>query len=131
MFWKYVANLQENTHAEIRFQYSLRHGCSPAKLLHIFRTPLLRTPLGGCFWKYKLCFFNPFHSTSLFLYTLKILENFFKVFLCFDVFSGYIKRPVAWNELKSPFWNITAQKSPQENFGFGPIYWRNSFLQCI
>ena len=25
------------------------HGCSPVNLLHIFRTPFLRTPLDGCF----------------------------------------------------------------------------------
>ena len=25
-------------------------GCSPVNLLHIFRTPFLRTPLGGFFW---------------------------------------------------------------------------------
>ena len=30
-------------------QITLRHGCSPVNLLHIFRTPLLRTPLKGCF----------------------------------------------------------------------------------
>ena len=41
VFWKYAANLLENTHAEVRFHFieiSLRHGCSPVNLLHIFRT---------------------------------------------------------------------------------------------
>ena len=28
------------------------HRCSPVNLLHIFRTPFLRTPLEGCFWCY-------------------------------------------------------------------------------
>ena len=28
---------------------TLQHGCSPVNLLHIFGTPFLRTPLGGCF----------------------------------------------------------------------------------
>ena len=47
MFWKYAANLQENTHAEVRFQsnfieITLRHGCSPVNLLHIFRTAFLK-----------------------------------------------------------------------------------------
>ena len=28
-------------------EIALRHGCSPANLLHIFRTPFLGTPLGG------------------------------------------------------------------------------------
>ena len=48
VFWKYAANLQDNTHAEVRFQIkllcnfieiALRHGCSLVNLLHIFRTP--------------------------------------------------------------------------------------------
>ena len=50
MFWKYPANLEKSTHAEVRFQQScfatqskfigitLRHGCSCVNLLHIFRT---------------------------------------------------------------------------------------------
>ena len=50
MFWKYAANLLENTQAEVRFQWSwsnfieiaLRHGCLPVNLLHIYRTPLLK-----------------------------------------------------------------------------------------
>ena len=29
----------------------LRHGCSPVNLLHISRTPFLRTPLDSCFCK--------------------------------------------------------------------------------
>ena len=44
VLWKYAANLQETTHAEVWFQsnfieIALRHGCSPVNLLHIFRTP--------------------------------------------------------------------------------------------
>ena len=35
MFWKYAANLQENTHIEI----TLRDGCSPVNLLYTFTTP--------------------------------------------------------------------------------------------
>ena len=30
-------------------EITLRYGCSPANLLHILRTPFVRTPLGGCF----------------------------------------------------------------------------------
>ena len=30
-------------------EITLRHGCSPVYLLHIFRTPFHRAPLGGCF----------------------------------------------------------------------------------
>ena len=54
MFWKYAANLQENTHAEGLFQVAsnfigitLRHVCSPVNLLHIFRARC--SALGGCF----------------------------------------------------------------------------------
>ena len=32
-------------------EITLRHGCSPVNLLHIFKTPFLRIPLDGC-----LCF---------------------------------------------------------------------------
>ena len=55
--------IQENTHVEVRFQEScfshakvllaLWHGCSPENLLHVFRTPFLGTPLGGCFCLFK------------------------------------------------------------------------------
>ena len=49
-----AANLQENTHAEVWFQSSccsfieitLRHGCSPVNLLHIFRTPFSKSTSG-------------------------------------------------------------------------------------
>ena len=33
-------------------EIALRHGWSPANLLHIFRTPFLRTPLDGCFYHF-------------------------------------------------------------------------------
>ena len=44
VFWKYAANLQENIHAKVWSQWSiieitLRHGCTPVNLLHIFREP--------------------------------------------------------------------------------------------
>ena len=48
VFWKYAVNLQENTPCQsvisIKLlwnfiEIALRHGCSPAPLLHIFRTP--------------------------------------------------------------------------------------------
>ena len=64
VFWKYEANLQEWTHAEVWFPWSCKedpcrnmisinlpsnfieitlwHGCSPVNLLHIFRTPFCR-----------------------------------------------------------------------------------------
>ena len=55
MFWKYAAYLQENTHAEVRFQLkfqsnfieiTLWHGCSPVNLMHIFRTPFPKNTYG-------------------------------------------------------------------------------------
>ena len=47
MFWKYAANLKENTHAAVWFrQITLRHGCSPVNLLYIFRTPFLKNTSG-------------------------------------------------------------------------------------
>ena len=43
MFWKYAVNLQENIHAKVN---TLRHGCSPVNLLHIFRTPFTNNTSG-------------------------------------------------------------------------------------
>ena len=48
-----------------------------------------------CFLPIQLQFINPFHATGLFRYPLKISQN--QMFS--DVFRGYRKRPVAWNEL--------------------------------
>ena len=49
VFWKYTANLQQNTHTKVWFQYyhieitfnkfTCRHGCSPVNLLQISRIP--------------------------------------------------------------------------------------------
>ena len=44
---------------------------------------------------YKKAFINPFHAANLFWYPLKISEN--QRFS--DIFRGYQKRSVAWNEL--------------------------------
>ena len=49
MFWKYAANLQETTHAEVWYKMALRHGCSPVNLQHISEHCFLRTPLEGSF----------------------------------------------------------------------------------
>ena len=35
-------------------EITLRHVCSPINLVHIFRTPFLRTTLGGCIWSIKI-----------------------------------------------------------------------------
>ena len=63
LFWKYVANLQENTHAEVWFQSSccsfieitLRHGSSPVNLLHIFRIPFPRNTSGWLLLYFIAC----------------------------------------------------------------------------
>ena len=51
VFWKYVANLQENTHVEVRLQKSYKawHGCSTVNLVHIFRIPFPKNTYGGLF----------------------------------------------------------------------------------
>ena len=52
VLWKYAENLQENTHTEVRFQWSCffqpppRHGCSPLNLLYIFRTTFPKNTSG-------------------------------------------------------------------------------------
>ena len=54
---------------------------------------------------YFLEIFIPFHSTSLFAYSLKILKK-----LSFsDVFRRYRKRPVAWNGLSNYQWILLFQ----------------------
>ena len=56
VFWKYAANLQENTHAQVRFltlhlcsfiEIALQHGCSPVNLLHVFKTLSLKNTSEG------------------------------------------------------------------------------------
>ena len=51
MFWKYTADLQENTHAEVPFQFyfieiAFQHRWSPVNLLYIFRKSFLRNASG-------------------------------------------------------------------------------------
>ena len=67
VFWKYAANLQENT--EITF----RHGCSPVNL-YIFRAIFLRTSLKGCFWKLSLLFF--FSKFFFRIFKISVTHNF-------------------------------------------------------
>ena len=45
VFWKHVANVQENTHAEV-IEITLRDGRSPVNLLNIFRTPFYKNTSG-------------------------------------------------------------------------------------
>ena len=49
MFWKYAANLQENTHAEVLCNFieiALQHGCFSTNLQHIFRTSFPKNTSG-------------------------------------------------------------------------------------
>ena len=74
-------------------EITLRHGCSPVNLLHVFRTPFYRNTSG---WRLLNKLVNPFHATEPFWYTLKRSKN--QRFS--DVFKGYQKRSVARNGLK-------------------------------
>ena len=55
VFWKNVANLQENIHPKCNFselicnffKITLRHGCSPVNLLSIFRIPIRKSTYEG------------------------------------------------------------------------------------
>ena len=49
VFWKYAANLQENTHTEI----TLQHWCFPLNLRHIFGTPFSKNTSEGLLLKIK------------------------------------------------------------------------------
>ena len=53
------------------------------------------TPWCSTGFNFRSTTLNPFHATDLFWYPLKILENLWFS----DVFRGYQKRSVAWNEL--------------------------------
>ena len=53
VFWKYALNLQENTHAEVRFKqsFTLRHECPPVNLVHIFRSSFFKNSYGALLLK--------------------------------------------------------------------------------
>ena len=68
---------------------ALRHGCYTVNLLHIFRTPFLKTHLGGCFWKFLLIF----HISYIYI-AEKFFHGFFyqagtKISLCILCFPIY------------------------------------------
>ena len=62
-------------------EITLWHGCSPVNLLHIFRTPFIRTPMDGCF----------FLSTSYGYYSLNIVSLQFQSRLLFETQLTTIK----------------------------------------
>ena len=67
VFWKYAANLPEDTHAEVWFskllynfiEVTLMHGCSPLNLLHILRSPFSTS--GGLLMLIDLVVFPQIH----------------------------------------------------------------------
>ena len=65
MFWKYAANLQEDTHAII----ALWHGCSPVNLLHILGPPFPK----NTFERYSL---NMNITITLAMQSTKITKGF-------------------------------------------------------
>ena len=72
VFWNNAANLQENTHAEVWFdkatcnfiEITLRHGCFPVYLLHIFRTPFPKNTSGGLLLSLIFALTNYFYARS-------------------------------------------------------------------
>ena len=76
MFWKYAANLQKNTNFT---EIALRHGCSPVKLLHIFRTPFYKNISGG------LLLISPIY---IYFYKQLVLDPSPQNCLCFQDFQG-------------------------------------------
>ena len=111
--WKYAANLQENTHAEVRSQITLRHWGSPVNLLHIFRTPFRRTPLNNCFWKSNFVQFylrncengdifwkiaNLINSNLINFWITFLFKPYWKHEKAKGVFSGSMKGGLHWQE---------------------------------
>ena len=115
-FWKYAANLQENTHAEVRF--ALQHGCSPVNLLHIFRT-LFSTNTSGrllrnfCMEKSFCNFFSTTNTTDFIKPIWKALKKFYQVLL-------WYKLP---NSTSMTVWLYKCVVSNSRHL-WGNIYWR-------
>ena len=76
VFWKYAANLEKNTNFT---EIALRHGCSPVKLLHIFRTPFYKNISGG------LLLISPIYT---YFYKQLVLDPSPQNCLCFQDFQG-------------------------------------------
>ena len=87
VFWKYAANLQENTHAEVRFGLSCKQlywnrtsarVCSPVNLPHIFRTTFLKNTSGWLLLKIFFCENNNFGVYGLFF---RILVMYYECYI--------------------------------------------------
>ena len=72
-------------------EITLRHGCSTVNMLHIFRTPFLRTPLDSCFWIRHKCA-SILYSVYVYLYLLyiQLIPNWSVLILC-------LCEPSVWN----------------------------------
>ena len=105
MFWKYAANIQGNTHAEVGcrsvilikllcnfIEIALQHGCSPVNFLHIFRTPFTKNTSAWLLLKYPSCViplqkYHPFFWKQFWLMCSKHGLWFLDVFvtsICYD-----------------------------------------------
>ena len=81
-------NLQSNF-----IEITLQHMCCPVNLLHIFRTPFLRTPLAGCFRAIfpsvltlrNFCLYKKFQSVGFFLGDSDIIKLLFNTILKYIV----------------------------------------------
>ena len=101
---------------ELKKKYKVRKSCVSERpwqtvdnfecsVLHIYCFAILIRLFNLIFQHQYFCycwrFINPFLPTCLFLYPLKTSENLWFS----DVFRGYRKRPVTWNEFKCS-WKI-------------------------
>ena len=122
MFWKYAANLQENTHVEVRFQSS----CIFSE--HLF----LGAPLNGCFWREKVIHIVFNNLAYIFVYSKEfinihyshflraVLDGFF--WLC-NFFKGTseptclqpLNSPIPIESTHSPIFSITSSKVTSTN----------------
>ena len=69
---------RRTTMTKYGFEIRLRHECFPINLLHIFRTPFLRTPLQGCFCSFNIMSVSPLKMFPLYLlnHLRKIINGF-------------------------------------------------------
>ena len=103
VFWKYETNLQENTHAEkwisIKLQsnfieITLQHGCSPANLLHLFRTRFLENTSGQLLLQ-KLT--NQIYDNELEIAPSNCAEGAFKVMM--EFYAKLVNKKTSWKHL--------------------------------
>ena len=80
-------------------EITLRHGCSPINLLHIFRTPFIRTPTEGCFGRNGKTYIEEMRT-----------------FISFHMLTGIVVKPELnqyWSTnplIKTSFSNVVCQR---------------------